>query len=1052
MSQLPFGLYESIKTDQLEDLLSGIQANVQFEDLKSETVLRHLLHALTEEISDVLTEAARDVKNPEDKVATQVELLNQLMLHARKLVNSNVASSEVSTPPQILRSISPSHQNMVLPAIGLAQPWLFTSGKDSPALLHELQSELASCSRVDILVSFITVSGVRKLIDTLKTVTALDAQGCSQTQIRIITTTYVGATDQKAVDQLAALPNTQVKVSLDGRRTRLHAKAWIFERETRFGSAYVGSANLSGAALMGGLEWTVKFTEKGQGSLFNRARAHFETLWQDDEFQIYDPDNTTHQQALKAALVRERGGHYGVTEGISTFFDIQPKPFQRIILEQLENERAQRRFKSLLVAATGTGKTVMAAFDYKRLCEREGGQPRLLFVAHRNEILQQALNTYRHVLRDGNFGELLTGQHSPNDYSHVFSTIQSALSRNLIGQFGTNYWRVVVIDECHHMAANSFLQFVTTIEPAYLLGLTATPERQDNKNIFRHFDMRPDGSPAAQLQLWHALDQQLLAPFEYYAIDDGMDYRNVPWQQTNEVSVLDSVLTGNQTRARAIVNAWQGLVSDISACRALAFCVSINHAKFMTEMFNRSGIKAALITGEADSTERQALPRKLKRREINVLVTVDLYNEGIDLPFIDTLLLLRPTQSATLFQQQIGRGLRLHEGKESCLILDFVGMTSGNFRFDILYSAITGLTRKEIIAGVEKGFGKLPLGCHIQLQRKAREYVLESLRQAVNFSWKGLVRELAHYQQRTGSRVVSLSQFLHDQQLEITDIYRATAGSGNTGWTPLKREASLLNTHANAAALQREKYYSRRFGALLHIDDIDQIHFIQAIANGNNLVLSKPHAHTRLLMFCYQIGGGHGALNTTSVLDVLAESSEIRQELSELTDYLEARSVKRFGSVPGLSHTPLKLHSAYQIREILSGIEYYTEQSAPPLQAGVLRLNKQKVELLFVTLDKSDALHEGVAYDDYAISRSQFHWQSQGTTRPDTPAGKRYIHQAENGWEFQLFVRLNKQSPYRSCGPVDFVSYHGMRPMNITWRLRAPLPDTLFQLFSVIRG
>lgn len=1050
MSQLPVGLYELIKTEELEELLSGVQGNIQLEDLKPEAALRHLLHALTDQISDFMAEAASGFNNSEDKITAQVELLNNLMVYARNLVNSNAVINAVSQPLQILRSISTSQQKMMTPAIGLAQPWLFTSGKDSPALLHELQSEIASCNSVDILVSFITVSGVRKIIDTLRTITALDAQGRSQTKIRIITTTYVGATDQKAVDLLASLPNTQVKISLDGRRTRLHAKAWIFERETGFGSAYVGSANLSGAALMGGLEWTVKFTEKGQGALFSRARAHFETLWQDDEFQIYDPHDLDHRQALKAALVREKGGHNGNVEGISNFFDINPKPFQRIILDQLENERAQGRFKSLLVAATGTGKTVMAAFDYKRLCAREGGQPRLLFVAHRKEILQQALNTYRQVLRDGNFGELLTGQHDPAQYSHVFSTVQSALSRNLVKQFGADHWRVVVIDECHHMAANSFVQFVTDIEPKYLLGLTATPERQDNKNIFLYFDMRPDGSPAAQLRLWHALDQQLLAPFEYYAIDDGMDYRNIPWQQSNEVSVLDSVLTGNRVRAQAIVSAWLGLVSDIVSCRALAFCVSIRHAQFMTEMFNRAGIKAALITGEATSTERQELPRKLDRREINVLVTVDLYNEGIDLPFVDTLLLLRPTQSSTLFQQQIGRGLRLHEGKESCLVLDFVGITSGDFRYDILYSAITGLTRKEIVTGVEKGFGRLPLGCHIQLQKKARDYILESLKQAVNFSWKRLAQELVHYRQRTGS--LSLNQFLHDQQLEITDIYRATTGSTNTGWTTLKREALLLNSSKNAAALYDEKYYSRRFGALLHIDDIDQIEFIRKVALDHKLSVQDSEEQTRLLMLCYQISGGKGVVRTSKIQGLLSASPDLREELLELCNYLAARSVKLYCSLPGFSGTPLKLHSAYQVREILSAIGHYTQQSAPPFQAGVLKLKEQNIECLFVTLDKSDAIHEGVAYDDYAISRSLFHWQSQSATRPNTPNGQRYIQQALNGWQFQLFVRLNKQCPYRACGPVEFVSFNGSRPMNITWKLKEPLTDELFQSFSVIRG
>lgn len=1052
MSKLPSGLYELLRTAQLDEAITEVGARAKLEYLNLETGARHLAHSLTEQISDILAEVAGHGGNAEERLNRQVDLLNQLLTHARQLAQTEHQPNLISAPPQILRSISPPNQTLELPAIGLAQPWLFTSGKDSPALLHELQSELKSSDRVDILVSFITVSGVRKILDTLKRITALDAEDRSNTHIRIITTTYIGATDQKALDQLASLPNTEVKVSLDGRRTRLHAKAWIFERQTGFGSAYVGSANLSGAALMGGLEWTVKFTERGQSALFNRAKAHFETLWQDEEFQTYDPQNQEHKHALRAALVREMGGDYGAVQGITTFFDIQPKPFQRIMLDQLENERAHGRLRNLLVAATGTGKTVMAAFDYKRLCEREGGQPRLLFVAHRLEILQQALNTYRHVLRDGNFGELLTGQHQPQHYTHVFTTIQSALSQELIEAHGADYWRVVVIDECHHIAANSFVQFVNAVQPKYLLGLTATPERSDDRSIFTHFDMRPDGSPSVQLRLWHALDQQLLAPFEYYACADGTDYHQVPWRKAGEIAALDNLLTGNEVRARAIINSWQGLVSNINECRALAFCVTIAHAEFMTQMFNKAGIKAVCITGNATAEEREAFPRQLERREINVLVTVDLYNEGVDLPFVDTLLLLRPTQSATLFQQQIGRGLRLHDGKESCLVLDFVGNSTGNFRFDVLYSAITGLSRKEIIQGVEDGFGKLPVGCHIQLQSQAREQVLASLREAVNFTWNRLAQELSHYAARMENRQVTLSQFLCDQELDIQDVYRSAIGAKNTGWTPLKRVSQNNAEEVTAHQLNEEKYFSRRFAALLHIDDSEHLGILRAVGERIGKLDITQQNFRRLLMLSYQLVGGSGVVTIESVLQRLQQVPSVCGELVELANYLDAKTNRVFQPLPGLSDTPLKLHSAYNIREILAAVGYYTETQASPFQAGVLRLEQTKTELLFVTLDKSDALHEGVAYDDYAISRSLFHWQSQNAAGSHTPTGRRYIEQQLNGWQFQLFVRENKASPYRACGPVDFVSYHGERPMNITWKLQAPLTDELFQAFSVIRG
>lgn len=578
MDELYQGLYDLLATDDLHQQVDETLLEATFEKITEANLPERLATVVAERLLERLhsIKATKTSKKPEEQLAWANQLLASLQ-------QPPLTADTISSPPKALRAVHPKGFKPELPAIGLAQPWLFTAGKDSPALLHELQAELNSCNHVDILVSFITVSGVRKLLDRLKAITATDSQGRSQASVRVLTTTYTGATDQKALNQLAELPNCEVRVSLDGRRTRLHAKAWLFERDTGFGSAYVGSANFSGAALMGGLEWTVKFTQHGQPDLFSRAKAHFETLWLDNEFQPYDPNNSDHQAALRSALKRE-STQYDAPIGLPTFFDLVPKPFQTDILEQLDNERAHDRTRNLLVAATGTGKTVMAAFDYRRIARQHGGQPRLLFVAHREEILKEARHTYRQVLHDPNFGDLLTGHHDPEQHNHLFATIQSLQSRALLAQLGADYWQVVVIDECHHIEAKGFEQFVTTVEPAVLLGLTATPERHDGKNILRHFHNRPDGTPATQLRLWHALDLQLLAPFEYYGCDDGEDYRKISWGQPQlEQQQLSNLLTGNQMRARTIINNWRNLVADTRQCKALAFCVSVEHAAFMTD-------------------------------------------------------------------------------------------------------------------------------------------------------------------------------------------------------------------------------------------------------------------------------------------------------------------------------------------------------------------------------------------------------------------------------------------------------------------------------------
>ncbi|MAC34663.1 MULTISPECIES: DUF3427 domain-containing protein [Idiomarina] len=1052
MSSLYRGIYDLLQTSAVKDELSTHDESLiaDFEKLSVENSHERLVEALTEQLSQVLAAVGEGERlSDNEKLMAQVDLLNSLLQHARHQIRERTAETiidEIVNPPKFLRSIYRKGEQPELPHISLSQPWLFTAGKDSPALLNELITELSSCDHVDILVSFITVSGVRKIYDVLKQITATDAEGHSKSSIRVLTTTYIGATEKNALDMLARLPNCEVRVSLDGRRTRLHAKAWMFERKTGFGSAYVGSANLSGAALMGGLEWTVKFTQHGQHNLYSRAKAHFETLWEDGEFQSYDPNNNQHVAALKDALSRESGGKNLPEHVITTFFDITPKPFQADILEQLDNERAHGRFKNLLVAATGTGKTVMAAFDYRRVCELEKGQPRLLFIAHREEILSQSLTTYRQILKDANFGDLLTGRHEPEQYDHLFATVQSLRSKKLLERYPANHWQVVVVDECHHIAAKSFDEVISRVAPRYLLGLTATPERADNKNILAYFDCRPDGSPSVQMRLWNALDQQLLAPFEYYACDDGEDYRQVNWKNGDGRSDLHNILSDNDARAQNVVRAWDEVVNNIRHSRALAFCVDVDHARFMTRKFNDLGIPAALIYGESSREERASLPKKLASKEINVIVTVDLYNEGIDLPFVDTLLLLRPTQSVTLFQQQIGRGLRLHPEKESCLVLDFVGQHRAGFRFDVLYGALTGLTRKEVYDGVQNGFGKLPSGCYLQLQKEARESILGSLRQAINQRWDQLRNELNHFSRIKGSNTVFLSEFISEQQLELTDIYR---GNGNnTGWTNLKRAANLIAGDAT----EQETYLSKRFMSLLHIDDPEYLRLIEKATNRKEQIEWTDRAKQYAQMLAYQVDyQNERVVSGIDFIDSLHTEPEALNELNELARILDARTNYVFDSLPGLENTPLKLHASYQIREILTAVGFLNEKERRLFREGVLRFQDKKLELLFVTLDKADAVHEGVAYNDYAISREKFHWQSQNTASASTPTGHRYIESGSNGWQFQIFIRENKQSAYKACGPVTFIDSHGERPMNITWELKNKLPTRLYQAFSVLR-
>ncbi len=1038
------GIYDQVLTEAafaaLADMVSDQSRSVA--ELTADDSAARLADALATQLVRILDDL--DGKGA-DKIRRQLDLVNSILVATRQRLGRTGEDIEAFHDPlQVLQAIHRTGPAPAYPDTGLANPWLFTAGRGSPSLLAELRRELSACERVDILVSFITYSGVRKLIDVLQSATALGANQKPRTKIRILTTTYTGVTEIRALDELAALPGCEIRISLDGRRTRLHAKAWIFQRATGFGSAYVGSANLSGAALMGGLEWTVKFTERGQSELFERAKAHFETLWEDNEFQVYDRNNENHRQALGEALRREAGGDLVVQQ---TFFDLEPKAYQQDMLDSLQAERDHGRRRNLVVAATGTGKTVVAAFDYRRLCSIDGGRPRLLFVAHREEILRQSMRTYREVLRDNTFGSLLAGGVEPESYDHLFATIDSVDARGLLDRFSENHWHTVVVDECHRLAADRFDRFVTRVKPRYLLGLTATPERSDGRPILGYFDNRPDGAPAVELRLWHALDQQLLSPFEYFACDDETDFSQVPWTQPGELAAIDALVTGNDVRARLVINEWRRLADSVSKGRALVFCVSVAHAEFMTARFNQAGIAALCVVGATPSDERRRAPERLAAGDVQALVTCDLFNEGVDIPAVDTLLLLRPTQSPVLFQQQLGRGLRLSKGKESCLVLDFVGRHRQDFRFDRLLSTITGLPRGQLANAVENGFGSLPPGCHIQLQRQARDQVLRSLRQLEQHNWRRLKAELGAYVALRGRTDTRLAVFLREQAIEVDDLYRP---QGRSGWANLKRDVGLPVEESS----DEGDYFGCRFSGLLHIDDPLRLATLQKVGEPEvQYAPANPEEALLLQMLAYQVDGQGGRAGSGEAFaDRLRVSPAQRMELGELAEVLEARTTLQVRRVPGLEYTPLCLHGSYAIREILTAVGWLTAEKRAPFQAGVLALQDRKTELLFVTLDKKEGYHERIAYHDYAISSELFHWQSQNSAGPDTTAGKRYLQSPSNGWAFQLFVRLNRGSPYRACGPVTLERAEGARPMTLYWKLAVPLPVRMFQEFSILRG
>ena len=591
--------------------------------------------------------------------------------------------------------------------------------------------------------------------------------------LRILTTIYTGSTEKQALDQLKGI-GAQIRVSYDVSTTRLHAKAWIFHRRSGFSTAYVGSSNLTHSAQLTGLEWNVRASSARNPDVLAKFEAVFESYWQSADFVEY-----RHRRNLTTESQRAGRTDTGLTVILSPI-ELRLEPFQERLLEQISLSRERGHHRNLLVAATGTGKTVMAAVDYARLRD-DLSRSRLLFVAHRNEILDQSLATFRYALRNASFGEKWISGSRPERFDHVFASIQS-LNAASLEHLAPDHFDVVIVDEFHHAAAPSYRKLLDQVQPRELLGLTATPERSDDLSILHWFDDRI----AAELRLWDAIDQQRLCPFMYFGIHDGLDFTDIPWRrgQGYDVEALSTLYTSTDAWARTVLQEVIRLADDPASMRALGFCVSIEHAQFMAAHFNSHGVSAVAVWGDSSRADRVAALRDLAAGNVKVVFSVDLFNEGVDVPTVDTLLMLRPTESPTLFLQQLGRGLRRSKDKNFCTVLDFVGTHRREFRFDRRYRALLGGTRRDIERAVQQGFPFLPAGCYMHLDGKASEIVLRSLRDAIPSRWPARVAELRVVHDKYPD--VTLPKYLEESGLDLPDVY-----DGTRGWSDLCEAAGV---------------------------------------------------------------------------------------------------------------------------------------------------------------------------------------------------------------------------------------------------------------------
>lgn len=1037
---------------------------------------------------------------------------------------------------------------------------LVTGGSEDP-LLPQIKDHLARSDAADIVEAFTLRSGLALIQPHLQDL--LDRQGT----IRVLTGDYLGATDPDALLRLLDL-NGQIERRIfqsDGKSATgafagaFHPKAYVFHHRDGSGAAFIGSSNLSASALTSGVEWNYRVLESRDQNGWQQIRDAFEALLVSPNTVSLTPEWIERYRSRRPTISRVAPAEIETDPPVQA---ATPHVIQEEALAALRETRAAGRKAGLVVLATGLGKTWLSAFDSLPF-------HRVLFVAHREEILEQALTTYRAIRPHDAFGRY-SGSEKSSTAAVLFASIQTLGRQAHLDRFARDEFDYIVVDEFHHAEARTYRRLIEHFTPNFLLGLTATPERTDGADLLSLCE----DNLVYRCDLPTGIRLGLLCPFHYFGVPDTVDYRNIPWRNKrfDENELTKAVAT--HARAENALDQFRRRAGS----RTIAFCVSQRHADFMAEYFGSHGIRAKAVHAGATSAPRAESLEKLRAGSLSVICAVDMFNEGVDVPELDTVMMLRPTESRILWLQQFGRGLRRIDADKTLTVIDYIG----NHRSFLLKpQALFGLPPgdREVLNLFERldaGTADLPPGCEVTYELEAKDILRQLLRtggSAVELltrrfqdfrdslgvrptaaemfregynprvmrssygSWLGFVKAEGGLEGIESQSYLETRVFL--ENLEITAMTKSfkmlvllamlNRGKfpGSIGLTDLASEvADLARRDARVsqdlgeAISDRNKLErllrdnpiaawidGRGTGGVSYfefVDDEFKTRFsVTAVAiNGaqelvreltewrlaeyfarpgqggtTDFALRVSHADGRPILFLpdreshpglpegwtdVEVDGEVLHLNIVKVaVNVARRQGSEENVLPELLEHWFGPDVGKPGTrhqvrlrqelgvwtlrPAGVSVAGAIPYKAYRRAEVapLFGLRYSERYWG---QGFVLQPGHM---FLFVTLDKSDHA-EAFKYEDHFLSADTIQWQSQNRTTQASETGKAIAEHKSRGIAVHLFVRARAKTsggqgaPFYYCGPVEFVSWAGDKPITVTWRLTAAVPRALW--------
>lgn len=917
-------------------------------------------------------------------------------------------------------------------------------------LLNELKKNLKECERFYFSVAFINYSGLQLLLDTLKEIETKGVKG------KIITTTYLNFTEPKALEKIQEFKNIDLKVFIANKDIGFHTKAYIFENKDNY-KIIIGSSNITQSALKSNIEWNVRIISKEDAPFIKDVLKEYDNLWNmsselnDDVLQKYMLFlNEIKKMEVKRQLVFE------------SLQPIQPNKMQVRAMENLNRLREHGENKALVIAATGTGKTYMSAFDV-----RQFNPKRMLFIVHREEILKKAKQTFDKVLKGRNIKTgLFTGNKKEYDADYLFATIQTM--NRYYEEFDKSYFDYIVVDEAHRAASDSYVNVMEYFNPKFTLGMTATPERGDSLSVFDLFD----NNVALEVRLYEALEDDLVIPFHYFGITDieGADLEGV---NLDDISEVANRLMINR-RVDFIIDKMNFYGHDGKFRKLLGFCVSIEHAKYMAEEFTKRGIKSVALSGADSVATREKYIAKLEsdKDDLQAIFTVDIFNEGVDIPNINTVLMLRPTNSPIIFIQQLGRGLRKSENKEFLTVLDFIGNHNKAFLISIALSGARYYDKDSLKVAVATDFIDVPGCTNIQIDEIAKERILAQIDRENFREMRYLKDEYNQFKSLCGGKIPYrlLDYIKYDgapdpikfidkektylgfvAKIEKDDNLKNLLLDKNfekilkelNGNLPLKR----INEFVILKYLLKNKSISIKQATdeiLKYIEEIDTDSVKHAFECLNHQYYDSVMIKQRVKMIEYK----NDVLFRSSEFEKIINNKEYRKYIEDAINYGILRYKNEFKE--GYYGVPfLKLYEQYKMVDVALLSNYRKIHSAFR-GSGLLTNNNDY--FLFIDLHKEEGIEERINYKDKFLDREYFQWQSPNSTTQSSDRGRNLIFNKERKINLHLFVRKYKEidkkaQPYIYIGKGDTVQYEGEKPITMKIKLHNEVPNKIYREF-----